>query len=432
MSASWSPMALGAVALWSSGATPSKSRSDYWAGDMPWVSPKDMKRFSLDDAEDHISEVAISDGARIAPAGTVFIVVRGMILAHTFPVCIAERTMAFNQDVKALVPQPGVDGRFLAHWLHGNRSKLLGLVTEATHGTKRIDLRDLQAAELMLPSTPEQRRIAEILDTLDEAIRKTEQLIAKLKQVKQGLLHDLLTRGIDDNGELRDPVRHPEQFKDSALGRLPRGWSVLRMRDLYAEPARNGLYKPPAFHGRGPHMVQMGNIFRGLAVSFAGAGRVAVTPAELATYALREGDLLFGRRSLVMEGAGKCALVERLNEPATFESSIVRVRVKPDRVSPLFVAHFLTGDAGYRDRRRFIRQVAVSGVSGGDISQFVVAVPPRAEQARICASIVALDNRISTETIEVRKQEALKHGLMDDLLTGRVRTTALLSDGAAA
>ena len=73
-----------------------------------------------------------------------------------------------------------------------------------------------------VPPISEQRRIAEILDTLDEAIRKTEQVIAKLQQMKQGLLHDLLTRGIDDNGELRAPDQHPEQFKDSPLGRIPR------------------------------------------------------------------------------------------------------------------------------------------------------------------------------------------------------------------
>ena len=89
-----------------------------------------------------------------------------------------------------------------------------------------------------LPPLPEQRRIAEILDTLDEAIRKTEQVIAKLQQMKQGLLHDLLTRGIDDNGELRDPDRHPEQFKDSPLGRIPREWEVATATSRCYTPVR--------------------------------------------------------------------------------------------------------------------------------------------------------------------------------------------------
>src|SRR5690606_33484545 len=93
------------------------------------------------------------------------------------------------------------------------------------------DLKDLVAFPICLPPLPEQRRIAAILDTLDEAIRQTEALIAKLKQIKRGLLHDLLTRGIDDNGELRDPERHPEQFRDSPLGRVPRGWMVSRLEN---------------------------------------------------------------------------------------------------------------------------------------------------------------------------------------------------------
>ena len=92
-----------------------------------------------------------------------------------------------------------------------------------------LDLAEWMSGEVNLPPLPEQRQIAAILDTIEDAIHKTEQIIAKLKQVKQGLLHDLLTRGIDDNGELRDPERHPEQFKDSPLGRVPWGWEVTQL-----------------------------------------------------------------------------------------------------------------------------------------------------------------------------------------------------------
>ena len=64
-----------------------------------------------------------------------------------------------------------------------------------------------------------------MLDTVDEAIAKTEAVIAKLRQVRAGLLHDLLTRGLDENGQLRDPIAHPEQFQDSPLGGIPE-WHV--------------------------------------------------------------------------------------------------------------------------------------------------------------------------------------------------------------
>ena len=191
----WLTTSLGEVTTWLSGGTPSKAMPSYWGGDIPWVSPKDMKQFRTGDAQDRITGSGVLAGSRTVPADSVLIVVRGMILAHTFPVCLTTREVAFNQDVKAVLAGEGVDGTYLAHWFVGRSERLLGLVTEATHGTKRIDLRDLQSFQLQLPPLPEQRRIAEILDTLDEAIRKTEQVIAKLQQMKQGLLHDLLTRG---------------------------------------------------------------------------------------------------------------------------------------------------------------------------------------------------------------------------------------------
>ena len=78
----------------------------------------------------------------------------------------------------------------------------------------------------------EQTRIAAVLDTVDEAIAKTEAVIAKLKQVRAGLFHDLLTRGLDEHGQLRDPVAHPEHFQDSPLGRIPKEWEVGPFREV--------------------------------------------------------------------------------------------------------------------------------------------------------------------------------------------------------
>src|SRR5690606_16610143 len=116
--------------------------------------------------------------------------------------------------------------KWLSHFL-GQHGSVRWIRNHAVGSTMAcLNTNILKAVPTKVPPLPEQQKIAEILDTVDEAIRKTDQIIAKLKQVKQGLLHDLLTRGIDDNGELRDPERHPEQFKDSPLGRLPKAWEV--------------------------------------------------------------------------------------------------------------------------------------------------------------------------------------------------------------
>ena len=139
-------------------------------------------------------------------------------------------------NTQAIIPSGNLDARYL-FW----RTNREDYWPRSGSAQPFIKPSSIAQCWLMLPPLPEQHRIAEILDTLDEAIRKTEQVIAKLDQMKQGLLHDLLTRGLDDNGELRDPVRHPEQFKDSPLGRIPKDWAVNALTEL-AE-VRSGIAK---------------------------------------------------------------------------------------------------------------------------------------------------------------------------------------------
>ena len=100
----WDPMPFGSCGQWFSGGTPSKAIRRFWGGGVPWVCPKDMKQFELHQSIDTITGDAVAAGARLMPTGTVFIVIRGMILAHTFPVGVSRTEVAFNQDVKAIVP----------------------------------------------------------------------------------------------------------------------------------------------------------------------------------------------------------------------------------------------------------------------------------------------------------------------------------------
>lgn len=326
-----------------------------------------------------------------------------------------------NNHAHVYEPFQNVDIRFLVGLL--DATDFSGLVSGSAQ--PKLTQEALQRLRFVVPPYGEQRAIAAVLDTIDDAIQKTEQIIAKLQQVKQGLLHDLLTRGIDDNGELRDPERHPEQFQDSPLGRIPKGWEVEKLRVLYSEPSRNGLYKGPAYHGRGAPMIQMGNLFASDEVSFSDTGRVSVSESELRTFGLRVGDILFARRSLVFEGAGRAAVVGVVPEPATFESSIVRVRLRTERILPRFAVTYLASHQGYLRRRAHIRQVAVSGVSGTDIASFFMAIPTLSEQQTIVETKAILDLQIENEARARGALMSMKNGLADDLLTGRVRTTSL-------
>jgi type I restriction enzyme, S subunit len=288
-----------------------------------------------------------------------------------------------------------------------------------------LNYEQLRGFLIPFPQPSERAEIANVLTTIDSTIAHTSTLIAKLKQMKAGLLHDLLTRGLDENGELRDAIEHPEQFKNSPLGRIPKDWNFGQLADFYAIPARNGLYKPSGHYGRGALMIHMPQMFRGLTVDASDAARVEVSAAELERYRLQEEDLVFARRSLNLEGAGRCSLIPSLNEPVTFESSIIRVRLQEEKLRPIFANYFLNSEFGFRLRLPFIRQVAVSGVSSEDVASIPVPCPPVQEQDQIIERIIANNSRIGAEESYLNKLKEQKKGLMHDLLTGRVRVTDL-------
>jgi type I restriction enzyme, S subunit len=337
-----------------------------------------------------------------------------------------------STEFHILRAKPGADSRFifqLTQWRNFRKAAESQMVGSA--GQRRVPRQFLEEFPIARFSIAEQTQIAEILDTLDTAIHETEAIIAKLKSVKQGLLHDLLTRGIAANGELRaTQAEAPHLYKDSALGWIPKEWDVQALGQMLAEPTRNGLYKSSQFHGGGPLMLQMGGMFVGEAADFHTATRVRVNPSELHNFGLMIGDLLFARRSLVFEGAGLCVIVRSLPGAATFESSIVRARVVEGTVHPEFVCQFLRGESSKAQRRTLIRQVAVSGVSSADIRQFLIAKPALAEQTAIVESQGISQERIDHEIALVAKLRRQKSGLMDDLLTGRVRVTPLLEGTA--
>jgi type I restriction enzyme S subunit len=187
----WKKKTLGRLADFQSGGTPSKANAAFWNGSVPWVSAKDMKQLFLEDAEDHISAAAVDDGAKLVPAGTLLMLVRGMTLLKDVPICVLCQKMSFNQDVKALRPKEDVDGLYLALLLTGSKDRLLEMVTVAGHGTGKLDTDELKAMELMLPRPAEQKHIASCLSNLDTLITAETQQLEAMKRHKRGLMQQL-------------------------------------------------------------------------------------------------------------------------------------------------------------------------------------------------------------------------------------------------
>jgi len=181
--AHWRAEPLSECADFLSGGTPRKSESELWEGTIPWVSAKDMKRFRLHDAEDHVASEAIGNGTRLVPRRTSLMLVRGMTLHNDIPICITETEMAFNQDVKALVPREGIEPLFLAYSLLGNKPALMTLVDAASHGTGRINSGALQSFPIAVPPLPEQRAIASFLRAFDDKIELNRRMSETLEEL---------------------------------------------------------------------------------------------------------------------------------------------------------------------------------------------------------------------------------------------------------
>jgi|BarGraIncu00222A_1022003.scaffolds.fasta_scaffold45752_1 type I restriction enzyme S subunit len=158
------------------GGTPSKANPFYWSGSIPWVTPKDMKVREIHGAIDHISSQAITESsAKLIEPGAVLVVVRGMILAHTFPSAILRVPATINQDMKALIPKPDVLPEYLCAFLWAYNDQILGRVEKSTHDTRKLETPVLMSIKLPVPPLAEQRRIVAQLDDLQ---MKTNALMA--------------------------------------------------------------------------------------------------------------------------------------------------------------------------------------------------------------------------------------------------------------
>jgi type I restriction enzyme S subunit len=290
------------------GGTPSRAVASFWNGDIPWVTPSEitaLKGKYLRETRERITcEGLAGSAARLLPAGTLLVTSR----ATLGEVAIAGVPVATNQGFKSIVPNEATDSVF-AYYRIGTLKREM---ERHASGTTFLEIPkgDFSRIRTLRPDRAEQTRIAAVLDTVDAAIAKTEALIAKLKQVRAGLLHDLLTRGLDENGQLRPPpAEAPDLYKDSLLGLIPREWGVKELKDFYEIPSRSGLYKKASCYGSGHRMIHMSQMFKGVVVDVSDAVQVVVDPEELQRFALQEGDLLFARRSL-----RHCRLVDTVRE----------------------------------------------------------------------------------------------------------------------
>jgi type I restriction enzyme S subunit len=207
----WEVRRLTFCATFISGATPDKGNDSYWSGEIPWVSPKDMKRKYIDDSIDHLTAQAVHEsGLRTVSVNMILVVVRGMILAHSFPVAIAVKDVTINQDIKALKFDDKFDTEYAAYQLIGFANIIVAQYTdESAHGTKAIRMENWKDFPILCPSIIEQRHIAEYLSQstmrIDTAISKISRSVELLNEYRSSLITAAVSGQIDVSGKEARP-----------------------------------------------------------------------------------------------------------------------------------------------------------------------------------------------------------------------------------
>lgn len=193
--------ALGNLVAVRGGGTPPKSDPFYWGGTIPWITPKDMKRRELTDAIDHISERATREtAAKLIKSDAVLVVVRGMILSHTFPSAILRVPAAINQDMKALIPKREILPEFLSAFFWAANSRILEFVEKSTHDTRKLKTEKLLATSIVVPPLREQRNIVDEVGALQAEVDALRRLQDETAAELDALLPAILDRAF--RGEL--------------------------------------------------------------------------------------------------------------------------------------------------------------------------------------------------------------------------------------
>lgn len=320
----------------------------------------------------------------------------------------------------------GNDSRFI---LYSVLSDAVGQQIESrTVGSNYPAINSSDVRRLQLPffEPTQQRRIAEILSALDETIEQTEALIAKHQQIKAGLMHDLFTRGVTPNGKLR-PTRSeaPQLYKESALGWIPKEWEIVTTEHFAAETPGATTIGPfgsdllsTDYREEGVPVIFVRDVKEN---AFEWNSNIYVTKSkaqQLAAHAVKSGDILSTKMGL--PPCISCRYPSWMDQ-GVITADIIRLRPDTSMVDIRWLSAALNSNPFKRQVQAITAGVTRPKITLSDFRKLNVSCPLKGEQILVADRLESVDSLLSSEYLKVTKFRKQKHGLMHDLLTGRVR-----------
>ena len=254
-------------------------------------------------------------------------------------------------------------------------------------------------------SLSEQKKISEILSSLGEAIEKKQEIIEKTKALKKGMMQELLSRSIGHT-----------KFKRTEIGDIPVDWEVVRVMDVCEKP-EYGYTESATDELEGPKFLRISDIQDGR-VNWERVPYCRCPDSLKEKYVLMPGDILFARTGAT---TGKSFIIKRCPE-AVFASYLIRVITK-DRINSDFLYLVFNSFIYWRQITEQIGGSAQGGVNASSLSNIKIPLPPLAEQKKIAEILSSIDEEIEKEIAHKERLELLKKGLMQVLLTGKIRVS---------
>jgi type I restriction enzyme S subunit len=356
------------------GNTPSTKETNNFGEIYPWVTPTDIKsKKYIYDTERKLSEKGFLK-ARQLPANTVLIT----SIASIGKNAILKLQGSCNQQINAILPSNVHDSDFIYYWFENNIKKLKKISGQTA--VPIINKTDFSNIKISLPPLEEQKKIAEILSTVDQKIDFVDKQIEETETLKKGLMQKLLTQGIGHS-----------EFKDSEIGRIPVAWEVKKISDILTIKYGKNQKEVEDSNGKYPIL---------------GTG-------GLIGYANK---YLYNKPSVLIGRKGTIDKPQYIDKPFWTVDTLFYSDIKLGNI-PLFVYYlFLT-----IDWKRYNEASGVPSLSVSNIHNIKVLVPPLEEQKQIAEILSTVDQKI--ENLKAKKEafEELKKGLMQKLLTGEVR-----------
>lgn len=281
MSSEWKEYFLKELVDFKSGGTPSKNKTEYWGGTIPWISASSMYDYFVDDSDEKLTNRAIEDGAKMVDKGIVLLLVRGSMLHQRVPICMTLKSVSFNQDVKALIPKNGIDAEYIFYWLRGKEKYLLQLVDHTGIGAGKFNVDQLEKLKVKLPPNPVKERIIDVAKSLDKKLHLNQQTNETLEAMAQAIFKswfvdfDPVRAKIEANTAGLDPNRaamaaiagisieqdgdeieaaldqklsnmteaqrtqlnrtaqiFPDELVESEIGEVPKGWKLVKLKKV--------------------------------------------------------------------------------------------------------------------------------------------------------------------------------------------------------